>query len=198
MERLENEEGLQDIIGAFSGSEEDYYDDDYDYDEDDYDYDEEDSFSDDDLTLDTAVLESYSGAKYKMNGTIDGFYFMFASDSMIQFTTDAYSSLVYYISDADSPQEVLDLYFSSVTEWPEYTLKDSALNQTAQVDGRDVLYSMESYVAYEWNCMDMTAVTEIEPGVYIVLGCSIYTDDDNFTVEDILQGLSSQYFEKVE
>ena len=77
-----------------------------------------------------------------------------------------------------------------------YDVQESNLNQTATVDGREVLYSVEKYVAFEMNCMDMTAVVEIEPGVYLVETVSLYLDDDSFSVEQLLEGLSTKYFTK--
>ena len=52
------------------------------------------------------------------------------------------------------------------------------------------------YVAFEMNCMDMTAVVEIEPGVYLVETVSLYLDDDSFSEEQLLEGLSTKYFTK--
>ena len=44
--------------------------------------------------------------------------------------------------------------------------------------------------------MDMTAVVEIEPGVYLVETVSLYLDDDSFSEEQLLEGLSTKYFTK--
>ena len=148
-------------------------------------------------TLDDAVVSTYDDSvKYKVNGTIDGFEFNYASDYTVSFSTDEYSTIDYALDQNDDLQSALDDSFYSVSNIDSYDVQESNLNQTATVDGREVLYSVEKYVAFEMNCMDMTAVVEIEPGVYLVETVSLYLDDDSFSVEQLLEGLSTKYFTK--
>ena len=148
-------------------------------------------------TLDDAAVSTYDGSvKYKVNGTIDGFNFNYASDYTVSFTTDEYSTLEYALDQNDDLQSALDDSFYSVSNIDEYDVQESNLNQTATIDGREVLYSVEKYVAFEMNCMDMAAVVEIEPGVYLVETVSIYMDDESFSVDQLLEGLSTKYFTK--
>ncbi len=148
-------------------------------------------------TLDDAVVSTYDDSvKYKVNGTIDGFEFNYASDYTVSFSTDEYSTIDYALDQNDDLQSALDDSFYSMSNIDSYDVQESNLNQTATVDGREVLYSVEKYVAFEMNCMDMTAVVEIEPGVYLVETVSIYLDDDSFSVEQLLEGLSTKYFTK--
>ena len=44
----------------------------------------------------------------------------------------------------------------------------------------------------------MTAVIEVEPGVFLSMEASIYLDDDDYTVEQLLQALESKYYEKIQ
>ena len=148
-------------------------------------------------TLDDAVVSTNDDSvKYKVNGTIDGFEFNYASDNTVSFSTDEYSTIDYALDQNDDLQSALDDSFYSVSNIDSYDVQESNLNQTATVDGREVLYSVEKYVAFEMNCMDMTAVVEIEPGVYLVETVSLYLDDDSFSVEQLLEGLSTKYFTK--
>ncbi len=148
-------------------------------------------------TLDDAVVSTYDDSvKYKVNGTIDGFEFNYASDYTVSFSTDEYSTIDYALDQNDDLQSALDDSFYSVSNIDSYDVQESNLNQTATVDGREVLYSVEKYVAFEMNCMDMTAVVEIEPGVYLVETVSLYLDDDSFSEEQLLEGLSTKYFTK--
>ena len=148
-------------------------------------------------TLDDAVVSTYDDSvKYKVNGTIDGFEFNYASDYTVSFSTDEYSTIDYALDQNDDLQSALDDSFYSVSNIDSYDVQESNLNQTATVDGREVLYSVEKYVAFEMNCMDMTAVVEIEPGVYLVETVSLYVDDDSFSEEQLLEGLSTKYFTK--
>ncbi len=148
-------------------------------------------------TLDDAVVSTYDDSvKYKVNGTIDGFEFNYASDYTVSFSTDEYSTIDYALDQNDDLQSALDDSFYSMSNIDSYDVQESNLNQTATVDGREVLYSVEKYVAFEMNCMDMTAVVEIEPGVYLIETVSIYLDDDSFSVEQLLEGLSTKYFTK--
>ena len=162
-------------------------------------YPEEEIATDDaqEKTLDDAVVSTYDDSvKYKVNGTIDGFEFNYASDYTVSFSTDEYSTIEYALDQNDDLQSALDDSFYSMSNIDSYDVQESNLNQTATVDGREVLYSVEKYVAFEMNCMDMTAVVEIEPGVYLVETASIYLDDDSFSVEQLLEGLSAKYFTK--
>ena len=127
-------------------------------------------------TLDDAVVSTYDDSvKYKVNGTIDGFEFNYASDYTVSFSTDEYSTIDYALDQNDDLQSALDDSFYSVSNIDSYDVQESNLNQTATVDGREVLYSVEKYVAFEMNCMDMTAVVEME---------------------QLLEGLSTKYFTK--
>ena len=197
MERLENEEGFQEIMELFGNSEMDDYDD---YDTDDYDdYDDEDGGNtDDEVTLDNAILEAGNGSKYKVNGCIDGFEFWYGSDASVEFETENYSYLNYSLYDDESMEIAMEHLFYSVENIDGCTIVESNINQTTQIDGKDVMYCVEKYIAYDMNITEVTAITEVEPNVYMVVQAAVYTDDDNLSVEDILQAISPQYYEKVE
>ena len=70
--------------------------------------------------------------------------------------------------------------------------------QTAKVEDKDVLYNVQTYNAFQMKCMDVTAVIEVEPGVFLSMEASIYLDDDDYTVEQLLQALESKYYEKIQ
>ena len=147
-------------------------------------------------TMDDAVLETYSGNKYKTTGCLDGFKIYSAYSFMVSFVTDNYSTIAYSISEVSSAQEAVDTYFTSMKDDSDCEMIDSAYAQTTQVDGKDVLYSMESYSMFGSNVLSVAAATELESGVYEVVSAMVYPDTDNYSVEDILSTLSSKYIEK--
>ena len=149
-------------------------------------------------TMENTVLQPYDeSVGYKIKGCIDGFKFNYANEYTMDFTSDSYSYLDYRVLTASSLEEALDASFSSMSEIDGVEMKDSQEKQTTQIDGKDVLYNIESYTAYENNCTDVTAVVEVEPGVFLSVYASIYTDDESYTTEQVLQALSSKYYEKV-
>ena len=166
------------------------------------DYLDEEIATDDDAqeqSLDDATISTFDNAvKYKVNGSIDGFDFDYATSYTVSFSAGKYgsTSLQYQLTQADDLQSALENSFYSMDGIGSYEVQESNLNQTATIDGKDVLYSVENYVAYDMNCMALTAVIEMENGVYLVEDVDVFNDEDSFTVEQLLEGLSSKYFEK--
>ena len=153
---------------------------------------------DDTVSLDDAFVKT-GNHSYKIKGCIDGFEFDYAdSDGYgVGFTTAKYSSISYSLVEASSLEEALDRMFYSLENIDSYEMLDSQLNQTAKVDGKDVLYSEQKYTAYSSTCQDVTAVVEVEDGVYMCIVTSVYIEDEDYTVEDVLQALSSKYYEVI-
>ena len=155
----------------------------------------------DDMTLESAYLQTFDDAhKYNVKGCIDGFTFSFASPAgyYVNFSSDNVSTIQYGIETAPSLDGALEEAYSDLSSIDSYEIQDTQLNQTATVDGKDVLYNVQTYNAFSMDITDVTAVIEAEEGVYIYIQASIYKDYDAFTIEDVLQALSSQYYEKMD
>ncbi len=154
----------------------------------------------DDMTLEDAYLQTFDNAyKYKVKGCIDGFTFNFASPLgyYVNFASNSVSSIQYRIETATSLEEALEEAYSDLSFIDSYEIQDTQLNQTAAVDGKDVLYNVQTYKAFSMDITDVTAVIEAEDGVYIYILASIYKDYDDITAEEVLQALSSRYYEKM-
>ena len=159
-------------------------------------------FSDDntdEITLDNASVMTYDGsAKYKIKGCIDGFNFEYANEYGVMFETEQVSTIQYGLYTAESASDALDSVYYDMSNIDSYEILDTQLNQTAKVEDKDVLYNVQTYNAFQMKCMDVTAVIEVEPGVFLSMEASIYLDDDDYTVEQLLQALESKYYEKIQ
>ncbi len=154
----------------------------------------------DDMTLENAYLQTFDDAyKYKVKGCIDGFTFSFASPEgyYVNFASDNVSTIQYGIETAPSLDGALEEAYLDISSIDSYEVQDTQLNQMATVDGKDVLYNVQTYRAFSMDITDVTAVVDVEDGVYIYIQASIYKDYDSFTIEEVLQALSSQYYEKM-
>ena len=154
----------------------------------------------DDMTLENAYLQTFDDAyKYKIKSCIDGFTFNFASPEgyYVNFVSNNVSTIQYGIETAPSLDGALEEAYLDISSIDSYEVQDTQLNQMATVDGKDVLYNVQTYRAFSMDITDVTAVVEVEDGVYIYIQASIYKDYDSFTIEEVLQALSSQYYEKM-
>ena len=167
---------------------------------------DEDAYIDDqdideaNVTLDNAYVQTLDETcKYKIKGCIPGFDFDYADSNgySVSFSTSELSTLSYSVENADDAQSALDMVYYDLANIDSYEITETQTNQTATVDGKEVLYNIQTYVAYDMNCQDITAVMEVEPGVYMMINASIYLDDDDYSVDELLQALSSQYYEKM-
>ena len=142
---------------------------------------------------------TYDGsAKYKIKGCIDGFNFEYANEYGVMFETEQVSTIQYGLYTAESASDALDSVYYDMSNIDSYEILDTQLNQTAKVEDKDVLYNVQTYNAFQMKCMDVTAVIEVEPGVFLSMEASIYLDDDDYTVEQLLQSLESKYYEKIQ
>ena len=163
-------------------------------------YIDDQDISQDTVTLDNAYVQTLDEAcKYKIKGCIPGFDFDYADSNgySVTFSTSEYSSLSYNIENASDAQAALDMIYYDLANIDSYEITETQTNQTATVDGKEVLYNIQTYVAFDMNCQNITAVMEVEPGVYMMISACIYLDDDDYSVDDLLQALSSQYYEKM-
>ena len=152
------------------------------------------------VTLDNAYVQTLDEtSKYKIKGCIPGFDFDYADSTgyTVRFSTSEFSTLSYNVENASDAQAALDMVYYDLANIDSYEITETQTNQAATVDGKEILYNIQTYVAYDMNCQDITAVMEVEPGVFMMINASIYLDDDDYSVDDVLQALSSQYYEKV-
>ena len=159
--------------------------------EDDYYYEEEEEIT---VSQEDAILID-GNAQVQLTGTIDGFTLDYVDSLWVEYITEEYSSLVYYLYSNVPAADVLaggEYYFPSEDD---YTIYDSAYNQQITLsDGSVVTYSYIQYDSYGFTVNSYVFVVEIAPNLILTANAYIYVDDDPFTVEQLAEAMSSQYY----
>ena len=158
--------------------------DDSDYYDDDYDYDDTDTYTSDDMTL-------ISGnTQVEILGCIDGFTLDYACNYFVDYYTDNYSMIEYILETDTTVEDVL-------AQLTSLGYDGDISNQTLEVDGETLHYSMVLYDEAGDSKYYMI-VKELSDGTYLAVKALIYSEDSQYTVEQLAQALNSQYYNVIQ
>ena len=126
-------------------------------------------------------------------GTIAGFEFDYEGSYYIDFMTEEWSMLSYEVLSGEyTAQDVLSGYFYLPSD--DTTVYDQAVDQTYDLNGEQILYSWVQYQSGDYKVSTYTFVKDLGNGSFLIVDAYIYDDDDAYTVDDLVQALSSQYY----
>ncbi len=126
-------------------------------------------------------------------GTIAGFQFDYEGSYYIDFMTEEWSMLSYEVLSGDyTAQDILTGYFYLPSD--DTTIYNQAVDQTYDLAGEEILYSWVQYQSGDYKVSSYTFVKDLGNGSFLIVDAYIYDDDDVYTVDDLAQALSSQYY----
>ena len=160
------------------------YDDGYGYDDYGDDYNDTDTYTSDDMTL-------ISGnTQVEILGCIDGFTLDYACNYFVDYYTDNYSMIEYILETDTTVEDVL-------AQLESLGYDGDISNQTLDVDGETLHYSMVLYDEAGDSKYYMI-VKELSDGTYLAVKALIYSEDSQYTVEQLAQALNSQYYNVIQ
>ena len=151
----------------------------------DYDDDETEDFTEEDMTLQTG------DSQVQILGCIDGFTLSYASSYFIDYETENYSWVEYTLETDTTVEDILA--WLNVSD-SDTTVGEQVSNQTIEVDGETVSYSMITYEQYGEPLTQYKFVKPLENGSFLVLDVYLYEADMGYTAEQLAGCLSSQYY----
>jgi len=126
-------------------------------------------------------------------GSLDGFNKTFDTDYFITYETDAMSFVEYVIYEGMTPQEVAEQIYM-----PSSDIISQEIAQTIEVDGETIYYSHIVDEEYGFKYSSYVFARDLGDGTILTVEAGIYDEEETFTVDQLAQAISNQYFKVVE